>query len=154
MNHVLQGLKESKCYDYLEYDHLSLGQFVVGFINNVLETQHFDTVKHMLTELGETVKLADNLLWSIARGAFVTLMHKIEEEAITWADRRVLAYSQSAVFSGSVTMSSKPPGSPRVAGGVPAHTDKITWTLRGPHFSNMCACTVIKSLKETMYIQN
>ena len=69
------------------FDDLSLGQFVVGYINNVLETQHFDTVKHMLTELCETVKLAENLSWPIARGAFAVSMHKIEEEAITWADR-------------------------------------------------------------------
>ena len=105
------------------YDDLTLGQFVIGYINNVLETQHFDTVKHMLTELGETVKLAENLSWPIARGAFAVSMHKIEEETITWADRRVLAdnrltYSQSAVFSGSVTMSPRPQNLPQIAGGT------------------------------------
>ena len=55
------------------YDDLSLGQFVVGYINNVLETQHVDTMKHMLTELGETVKLAENLSWPIARGGVRSL---------------------------------------------------------------------------------
>ena len=107
----------------IPFDDLSLGQFVVGYINSVLETQHFDTVKHMLTELCETVKLAKNLSWPIAKGAFAVSMHKIEEETITWADKRTLAdnrltYSQSAVFSGSVTMSPKPSGSPQVAGGT------------------------------------
>ena len=105
------------------YDDLSLGQFVVGYINNVLDVQHVETMKHMLTELGEVVKLAENLSWPIARGAFAVSMHKIEEEAITWTDRRVLAdnrltYSQSAVFSGSVTMSPRPPNSPQIAGGT------------------------------------
>ena len=71
------------------FDDFSLSQFVVGYINNVLETQYFDMVKHMLTELCEMVKLADNL-----------------------------TYLQSAVFCESVTMSPKPPGSPQVAGGT------------------------------------
>ena len=65
------------------YDDLNLGQFVAGFIANILDTQHFDTVKNMLKELGETVKLAENLSWPIVRGAFAISMHKIKEETLT-----------------------------------------------------------------------
>ena len=66
----------------------------------------------MLAELVETVKLAENPSWPIARGAFAVVMHRVEEEAIVWADSRYfaenrLAYSQTAVFNGSVTMSPK-----------------------------------------------
>ena len=57
------------------YDDLTLGQFVAGFITNVLDTQHVDTMKNMLRELGETVRLAENLSWPIARGAFAISMH-------------------------------------------------------------------------------
>ena len=83
------------------YDDMTLGQFVTGFMANVLDTQHMDTTRNVLKELGETVKLAENLSWPIARGAFAISMHKIEEETLTWADCRALAdnrltYSQSA----------------------------------------------------------
>ena len=104
------------------FDDLTLGQFVAGFITNVLDIQHFDTMKNMLRELGETVRLAENLSWPIARGAFAISMHKIEDETLTWADARTLAdnrltYLQSAVFSGSTTMSPQNTGSPQITGG-------------------------------------
>ena len=94
------------------YDNLTLGQFVVGFVSNVLETNNPDVRKSMLAELVETVKLAEYLSWPIARGAFAVAMHRVEEEAIVWADSRYFAenrltYSQTAVFNGSVTMSPK-----------------------------------------------
>ena len=92
------------------FDELTLGQFVIGLVTNALDTQHIPTMKIMLNELVETVKLAENISWPIARGAFAASMLKIEDEGITWADSRTLAdhrltYSQSAVFSGSTTMS-------------------------------------------------
>ena len=101
---------------------MTLGQFVAGFVANVLDTQHMDTMRNMLKELGDTVKLTENLSWPIARGAFAILMNKIEEETLTCVDCRVLAdnrltYSQSAVFSGSTTMSPRNTGSPQVTGG-------------------------------------
>ena len=104
------------------YEDLILGQFVTGFIANVLDTQHFATVKNWLKELGKTIKLMEHLSWLIARGAFTISMHKIEEETITWADSRALAnnrltYSQSAAFSGSVTMLPRNAGSPQVIRG-------------------------------------
>ena len=103
------------------FDELSLGQFVIGFINNVMDTQHVPTMKHMLTELVETVKLAENISWPIARGAFAASMLKIEDESIAWSDTRTLAdqrltYSQSAVFAGSTTMS--PRGPPAAGNGT------------------------------------
>ena len=94
------------------YDDLTLGQFVVGFVSNVLETSSPDVRRSMLAELVETVKLAENLSWPIARGAFAVAMHRVEEEATVWADSHYFAenrltYSQTAVFNGSVTMSPK-----------------------------------------------
>ena len=52
------------------YDDLSLGQFVVGFLTNILDTQNSEMSHHMLVELLETVKLSENLSWPIVRGAF------------------------------------------------------------------------------------
>ena len=91
-------------------DELSLGQFVIGFVTNVLDTRHVETQHNMLNELVETVKMAENISWPIARGAFAVSLLKIEEESITWIDIRTLVdhrltYSQSAVFSGSTPMS-------------------------------------------------
>ena len=68
------------------------------------------TMRGMLNELAEIVKLTKNISWPIARGAFAASMLKIEKEGITRADIRTLAdhrltYSQSAVFSGSTTVS-------------------------------------------------
>ena len=96
------------------FDELLLGQFVIGFVNNVMDTQHVSMMKNMLTELVETVKLAENISWPIARGAFAASMLKIEDESISWSDTRTLAdqrltYSQSAVFAGSTTMSPRIP---------------------------------------------
>ena len=95
------------------FDELLLGQFVIGFVNNVMDKQHVPTVKIMLLELVETVKLAENISWPITRGAFAASMLKIECESISWNDTHVLAdhrltYSQSAVFAGSTTMFPRP----------------------------------------------
>ena len=97
------------------FDDLTFSQFVVGFVQNALDTPHPDTSRRMLVELVETAKLAENLSWPIARGAFAASMHQLEEQQITWQDSRTLAdnrltYSQAAVFSGSMTMSPKPSG--------------------------------------------
>ena len=94
------------------FDNLSFCQFVIGYVQNTLDTSHQDTSRHMLTELVETAKLAENLSWPIARGTFAASMHQLENQQITWQDSRTLAdtrltYSQAAVFSGSVTMSPK-----------------------------------------------
>ena len=98
---------------HVTFDELSLGQFVIGFVNNVMDTQHLPTLKNMLSELVETVKLVENISWPIARGAFAASILKIEDESITWNDTPFLAdhrltYSQSAVFVGSTTMSPCP----------------------------------------------
>ena len=65
------------------FDELSLGQFVIGFVNNVTDMQHVLTMKNMLLELVETVKRAENISWPIARGAFAASMLKIEDESIS-----------------------------------------------------------------------
>ena len=76
-----------------------------------------------MNELNETIKLTENLSWSIARGAFATSMHKIEDRTLVWCNSRQLAdnrltYLQSSVFSGSVTLS------PRL--GTPAQNNGST----------------------------
>ena len=96
----------------IPFDDLTLGQFVVGFFKNAMDTPNPQIARSMLNELIETVKLSENLSWPIARGAFAVAMHRIEEESISWGDSHFLAencltFSQSAVFSRSVTMSSK-----------------------------------------------
>ena len=45
------------------YDDLTLGQFVVGFLNNVLDTANPQVARATLTELSETVTLSENLSW-------------------------------------------------------------------------------------------
>ena len=94
------------------YDDLTLGQFVVGFLKNAMDTTNPQLSRAMLNELVETVKLSENLSWPIARRAFAVAMHRIEEDSVNWSDTRFLAenrltFSQTAVFSGSVTMSPK-----------------------------------------------
>ena len=79
------------------FGELTLGQFVIGLVTNALDTQHTPTMKSMLNELVETVKLAENISWPIARGAFAASMLKIEDESITWADSRT--YSLIHLFS-------------------------------------------------------
>ena len=69
------------------YDDLTLGQFVVGFLANVLGTPHQDTCRNMIHELMETIKLAENLSWPIARGAFAVSMQKLEDETLVWSDK-------------------------------------------------------------------
>ena len=122
------------------YDDLTLGQFVVGFVSNP-ETNSLDVRRSMLAELVETVKLAENLSWSIGRGAFAVTMHKVEEEATVWADSRYFAenrltYSQTAVFNSLVTMSHKT-GPQAAQSGNMKHI-LCKWYIRGscPHSSD------------------
>ena len=68
------------------FDDLTFCQFVVGFVQNALDTPHPDTSRRMLTELVKTAKLAENLSWPIARGAFAASMHQLEDQQITWQD--------------------------------------------------------------------
>ena len=67
------------------YDDLTLGQFVVGFLANVLGTPHQDTCRNMIHELMETIKLAENLSWPTFS------MQKLEDEMLVWSDKRTLA---------------------------------------------------------------
>ena len=85
------------------FDDLTLGQFVIGFVTNTLETQHPSLMRNMLLEMVETIKVAENISWPIA-----TCMHRIEDETLSWNDARTLSenrltYSQATVFSGSKT---------------------------------------------------
>ena len=96
----------------MAYDDLNLGQFVAGFLTIISDTKNPEMSRHMLGELLETVKLSENFSWPIARGAFVVIMHCIEDESITWANTRFLAenrrmFSQTAMFNRSVTLSPK-----------------------------------------------
>ena len=105
------------------FDDLSFYQFIIGFVYNALDTPHADTSCRMVIELVETAKLAENLSWPIAQGAFAASMHQLEDQQITWQDSRTLAdnrftYSQAAIFSGSQTMSPKPSNVAQTTSGV------------------------------------
>ena len=116
------------------FDDLFMGQFVIGFLNNIMDTQHQELARHMMVELNEAIKLAENLSWPIARGAFAASMHKIEDGTLMWSNSRQLAdnrltYSQS-VFSGSVTMSSRP-GTPAQNNGGSTRRIVCKWFNEG-----------------------
>ena len=49
---------------------------------NILDTPHQDS-RNMIHELMETVQLAENLSWAIARGAFAVSMYKLEDKTLT-----------------------------------------------------------------------
>ena len=81
---------------------------MVGFLKIVLEVQNGVLLRNMLTELVETVNTS--FLANHSRCPCYDIMHRIENEAVSWADTHFLmenrlAYSQTAVFNGSVTMS-------------------------------------------------
>ena len=70
-------------------------------------------MRNMLLEMVETIKVAENISWPIAKGTFAASMHRIEDETLSWNDTCTLSenrltYSQAAVFSGSTTMSARP----------------------------------------------
>ena len=127
------------------FDELTLGQFVIGFVTNMLDTHHVETQRNMLNEIVEMVKLAENISRPIARGAFAASMLKVEEESITWSDTRTLAdhrltYAQSAVFLGSTTMLPRPstptPGNGSLKKTVCKWYNEGTCPHSGDHFDS------------------
>ena len=142
------------------FDDLSLGQFVVGFQNNTMDTTNPQVAKAMLTELIETVKLSKNLSWPIARGAFAVAIHHIEEETVNWSDSRFqaenrLTFSQSEVFNPSRCRQKHSyyilpqPKGYCVDGIMRAHalTHKIMLTPRVPQAFVTCVCTALSNSK-------
>ena len=65
------------------FDDLTLGQFVIGFVTNALDTQHPSLMWNMLLEMVETIKVAENISWPIAKGVFAACMHRIEDETLS-----------------------------------------------------------------------
>ena len=134
-------------------DDLFMGQFVIGFLNNIMDTQHQELARHMMVELNETIKLAENLSWPIAGGAFAASMHKIEDGTLMWSNSRQLAdnrltYSQSVVFSGSVTMSPRP-GTPAQNNGGSTRRIVCKWFNEGscPHSGNHMDATGVTTFR-------
>ena len=81
----------------------------------------------------------DLSMGQFARGAFAASMHKVEDGTLVWSNSRQLAdnrltYSQSAVFSGSVTMSPRP-GTPAQNNGGSTRRIVCKWFNEGscPH---------------------
>ena len=135
------------------FDDLSMGQFVIGFLNNIMDTQYQELVRHMMVELNKTIKLAENLSWPIARGAFAASMHKIEDRILVWSNSRQLAdsrltYSQSAFFSGSVTMSPRP-GTPAQNNGGSTRRIVCKWFNAGscPHSGDHMDATGVTTFR-------
>ena len=74
----------------LPFDDLNMTQFVMGFIKNVNDTLDSLTRQYMLAELYDLMKLADSTSWPVAKGAFISSMHSIEDGEIAWSDRSAL----------------------------------------------------------------
>ena len=55
------------------FDELTLGQFVIGFVTNMLDTHHVETHWNMLNELVETVKVAENISCSHCQGCICSI---------------------------------------------------------------------------------
>ena len=90
----------------LPFDELNMTQFVMGFVKNVNDTLDSLTRQYMLAELYDIMKLADSTSWPVAKGAFVSSMHSIEDGEISWSDRNALlqrriTQTHAAMFSGS-----------------------------------------------------
>ena len=63
----------------LPFDELNMTQFVMGYIKNVNDTLDSLTRQYMLAELYDLMKLADSTSWQVARGAFISSLHSIED---------------------------------------------------------------------------
>ena len=74
----------------LPFNDLNMTQFVMGFIKNVNDTLDSLTCQYMLAELYNLMKLADSTSWSVAKGAFMSSMHSIEDGEIGWSARTAL----------------------------------------------------------------
>ena len=72
------------------FDELTQTQFTMGFIKNILDTTDQQMRHNMLLEFWELVKLADATSWGVAKSAYITQMHAIEDGEITWADKGAL----------------------------------------------------------------
>ena len=95
----------------LPFDELNMTQFVMGYIKNVNDTLDSLTRQYMLAELYDLMKLADSTSWQVARGAFISSMHSIEDGEIAWSDRNALlqrrmTQTHAAMFSNPTYKSS------------------------------------------------
>ena len=56
---------------------------MMGFLKNILDTSYAQMKNHMLVELWELIKLSEATSWSVAKAAYITQMHAIEDSEIT-----------------------------------------------------------------------
>ena len=108
-----EGILVGSARRRLPFDELNMTQFVMGFIKNVNDTLDSLTRQYMLAELYDLMKLADSTSWHVARGAFISSMHSIEDGEIAWSDRgallqRRMTQTHAAMFS---NLTHKTPGS-------------------------------------------
>ena len=72
------------------FDELTPIQFALGFVKNVNDTIDPLTRRFMMAELYEILKLIEATSWSVAKGAYIVVMHAIEDGELMWQDRLAL----------------------------------------------------------------
>ena len=89
---------------HVTFDELTQTQFLMGFIKNVNDTMDGLTRQYMLLELFELLKLTDATSWPVARGAFISAMHAIEDGELAWSNQtallqRRMTHTHSTMFT-------------------------------------------------------
>ena len=87
------------------FDELTPIQFCLGFVKNINDTLDSLTRKFRRAECYELLKLIETTLWETAKGAYISIMHAIEERELSWHDRaslmqRRMTHMHTVVFSG------------------------------------------------------
>ena len=72
------------------FDELTTLQFCLGFVKNIIDTLDSLTHQFMMLEFYELLKLIEATSWEIAKGAYISIMHAIEEGELSWHDRASL----------------------------------------------------------------
>ena len=72
------------------FDELSQTQFILRFVKNVNDMIDPLTRRFMMAELYDLLQLIEATSWSVAKGAFIAVMHKIESGDISWMDHQIL----------------------------------------------------------------
>ena len=76
------------------YDDLSMAQWVVGQATNISQVTDITMIKHMLTQLIQTMKDACSLPWPQVREAYGDCMQELEEGRLQWEDTVQWSFSR------------------------------------------------------------
>ena len=97
------------------YDELSMPQWVVGLLLNILHMKDQGTARQALLQVILAMKDAMSLSWTTVRSAWATSMHDLEEGNLGWQDtsqwslNRISAsqISMASISSNSATQAKK-----------------------------------------------